>query len=210
MKKNKSQQTNKTNEQENLENKREFLQWYQSGRTVRNVDFQRIENNLWNGVPLSPYEFEVKEKLASSPSPFDLLAQAEEEEEKKQRNHELKTKMRILVSRVRFSPLQRECFELFYEKHYSAKTVQKRLNISASHFCHLKERIIEKLIETHAKSSQLIAMKRKKGSSPLTPRQKAILKLRDQGMTLHTISQQFGISTVRVHQIIKESSEKLI
>ncbi len=195
---------------ESQRDERESLIWFESGRTVKSVDFQRIENNSNSGVPLSIFELEVKRKLASSPSPYDELVRIEEEEVLEEKEHAQRTKLGLLALRANLSPQEQACYTFFYEMKYSDETVQKRLGISQSHFCHLRDRIQAKLIKTHRKSSQRSYRKKKKGSRPLTERQREVLKLRKQGRTLKQISEQLGVSIVRVHQIIREGVKKFV
>jgi len=176
---------------------RESLIWFQSGRTVRSVDFQRIENNPNDGMPLTHYELEVKSKLASAPSPFDELARVEEEDELERKEHVLKTRLGHLVSKARFSPQQRECYELYFNRGLSPWKVQKKLGISQSHFSHLKQQIERELMRVNKMS-----LKPTKISKRLTAREKEMMRLRMKGITLKEIAGQYGISHQAVSKIL--------
>jgi len=195
---------------EGKRDERESLIWFQSGRTVKSVDFQRIENNPYGTEPLTPFELEVKEKLAGAPSPYDELARIEEEEEREQKEHSLRTKLGLLVLRANFSPQEKKCYELHYEKKYSPRDVQSKMRISQFHFCCLRKQIEKKLVSAHQRVEQLPEATKKMGASQMTKRQKEIMKLKNEGMTLKKISEKYGVSIPRIHQILREGVKNIL
>jgi hypothetical protein len=156
----------------------ERYEWDIPEKRLRFVDFRRIDDNR-NEQGLTPYEQEVKEKLASVPSPYDELVRIEDEEELELKEQALKEKMAALVSNARFTPRQRECYELLYVEKISEEKVEEQLGITQSRLAHYKKEIEEVLVKTYQKSLNPQRAKRRRRRSsqrPLTSHQKEILR----------------------------------
>lgn len=187
---------------EGKRDERESLIWFKSGRTVKSVDFQHIENNPYGTAPLTPFELEVKEKLASAPSPFDELARIEEEEEMEREEHRSKTKLGQLAQKASFSPQQRECYELLYVHKVSDRTARRRLGITNVRLCQLKKEIQESLKKAHEDLAKIAYPSSYQQKKRPTAKQLRAMELRKKGMTLEQIAAELGISFQSVHKLI--------
>lgn len=195
---------------EGRQDDRESLIWFRSGRTVQSVDFQRIENNPNGTSPLSPFELEVKEKLASAPSPFDELARQEDEVALEHEEISLRAKMAHLIRGTKLSPRQKRCYELLYLDRLADKEVQKKLGISQSRLSHLKREIKDALIKSHGERRSRQPLLRRKGSRKLTLLQRRVLKLRGQGKTFDQIASELGIAKKNAYLIFKRVQKKYL
>jgi hypothetical protein len=122
-------------------------------KRLRFVDFRRIEENR-NEEGLSAYELEVKEKLASVPSPYDELVRVEEEEELAQKERSDQIKLGLLARKAKMSPQERACYRLLYVEKHPEPKVKKMLGISKSHLSHLKSGIEQAMRKACQASSQ--------------------------------------------------------
>lgn len=186
--------------------------WSIPEKRLRFVDFERIEDNR-NEEELSSYELEVKEKLACVPSARDLMIQREEEKRKERRNRDQMNRLKRLVETAPLTPQQRSCYELHYLEKLSDLEASKRLGVDRTRLAHLKKELEEALIKTYLRSLKGVARKktRRPGSRRLTPYQKEILKLHDEGgLSFRQIARHYGVSLSTIDRIYRRVKRKFI
>lgn len=100
------------------------------------VDMMRIEDARDIG-PLTKLEREVKEKIASAPSPYMVLAKAEEEQELEDRRN----KLRELVREGGLTHRQRECFRLLCEDECTVPEAAQQMGVTEKRILELQDQI---------------------------------------------------------------------
>ena len=193
----------------NLEDGRgDSLLWFESKKRIRNVDFHRIENNPNQDV-LTPFELEVKSKLASVPSPYHELARLEDEEHLAKTEQSLKTRLGILVSKAKLTAQQRVCYEFLYVQKLPELEILKRMGITQVRLSQLQLKIEAALRRAYQKQQGKSQIKRKRGVYALTPKQKEILRLHErEGLSFEEIARRFGLSRQTIHEIYRGGLNK--
>ncbi|HOW59121.1 MAG TPA: sigma factor-like helix-turn-helix DNA-binding protein [Candidatus Omnitrophota bacterium] len=174
----------------------ESLVWFEKGRRSRNADYHRIEHNPYQ-EELTPFELEVKENLASAPSPADELARIEAEDELAAEERSRDSRLRHLAQKAKFTPMQRACYQLVYVDRISEEQVQQKLGINQNSLWYLKKRVEAAILKAHKAEMQILALsrKRKLASHSLTPYQKSIIELHEkQGLSFAEIAKRLGVS----------------
>lgn len=93
---------------------------------VREIDFKNLEDTL-SGHTLSPFELQVREKLAAAPSALEvLIARAQQ----KSRNVSVKTRVALLLKKAKLTSTQEAYYKLLYVEGLSAEESGKRLGVS--------------------------------------------------------------------------------
>jgi len=118
---------------------------------IREIDFMRVEDTL-HGCALSPFELEVKDKIASAPSPIDILTQGEDREEKKSHAHYTLSR---LLAYAHLSQVQKACYELLYHECLTDKEAASRMSLSRVRIRTLRFSITQSLL----KARQIIDFK---------------------------------------------------
>ena len=111
---------------------------------VREVDFSHVENTPGCRA-LSPFELEVKRKLAQSPSAKDLTRAKEIEAG---RIASMRSKLGLLLKQAHLSPRLQACYELLYRERLSDEEAATRLGLSAGTIRRHKRMLITTLHET--------------------------------------------------------------
>lgn len=106
-----------------MEKKREEIR--RPRTRTRATDFHSIENPSHN-TPLTPYQLEVKEKLARSPSSLDRLIRREEFLKKKKAQIQIRRRVLRNQRYAGLTPKQREALRLCYQRYSKNPDKRKR------------------------------------------------------------------------------------
>lgn len=117
---------------------------------VRETDFHSIENPPQNHS-LSPYELEVRYRLAASSSPVDELAREEDEKNARIENFVFS---RHLLPKGQFTERQMIFYVLYFYFHYQDKEIARILMISRSRVRTLRKAVEKKLKETRERQKK--------------------------------------------------------
>lgn len=171
----------------------------------------RVEDTM-HGTTLSPFELEVKEKIASSPSAFEEWAKREEMEE---RNEALRATLTCLVQKAGFSPKQRACYELAFAEGLSDQEVAERLGISRGRIRWLKVQILKALRRAHERERLLREVEERAGEvredftrlaqkAGLSPRERSCCQMiYVEGISEPEAAKRLGVSVRRIRQLKK-------
>lgn len=108
---------------------------------IRSVDFAKVETKgQW--LTHSPFEMEVREKLAGVPSASDLLVQ---EDDRVRRLIGVRTKMSMLIRRSNLTDREREYYRLIYVDGLTVSEVAQAMRVRVGTVRWVKNMIAQKL-----------------------------------------------------------------
>lgn len=174
----------------------------QRSRT-RAVDFMRIEGTV-HDQPLSPFELEVRQKMAKAVSPLEVLIEREEESAREGSRREAKKKLRNLLQAARFTRKQARCYRLVFREGRTIRETALLMKVSDARICTMVEGIKTTLKRTAAmlENGQMVFERISK--MPLEEWEKQICDLRlRKGLSLRCIASVMGISWPTVHRRVK-------
>lgn len=202
-----TQRENEKGSKSTKETKRRSWEWCR----IYPVDFMRAEDAYDIGA-LSKLELEVKEKLASSPSPYDELVAKEEEPEKEreaQRIEVLRTKLHELARKAGLSQGQKECFRLLFVERLSIADSAEQMGVSLRRIRLFQQQIeskIKKHLENEDLAERVKAFLEKEGAA-LKPLAREILTLRYvKKMGLKDIAKHVGRDVSRISRWLEKLS----
>lgn len=190
---------------------KESLIWFEKGRRTKHADYHRIENNPEQEV-LTPFELEVKEELASVPSPYDELARIESEDELAMNEYKRNAKLGHLAHKAKLSPLQRACYQLVYMDRISEEKVLERLGVSRARLWSLKKSVEIAILRAHQKekSRETLSKKRRLSGQSLTPYQKSIIELHEnQRLSFAEIAKRYGVLKSTIANIYRRVQKNI-
>ncbi len=167
-------------------------------RRVREVDFMRVEDTQ-HEKPLGPFELEMKKKIASAPSPRDLLIEKEEEKEREDQRRLAGERLDSLLRKANLTPNQKACFELLYHEGLSDVEVARKLSVSRERI-RLHRRAILKALKRIAQrevEAQKVYLRCK------TEKQKLIWRLYyEKGLSAREIARRLGRTKSAVNMVL--------
>ncbi|HRK61721.1 MAG TPA: hypothetical protein PLY88_04135 [Candidatus Omnitrophota bacterium] len=173
---------------------------------VREVDFMRVEDASIQDA-LSPFEMEIKNKIAGEDSLRDSLSQ----EDKSQSRFRgiLKRKFRKLLSKGVLTVRQREFYELFYIQRLTDVETAKRMGVSRVRVRKLRwalKKALNRAVKCK-KGKEAVVPKVRYGS--LTKNQKNIwMMYRKEKLSPVQIARKLGRTKQAVYGVLKNIQKK--
>ena len=178
------------------------------------VDFMKAEDALHTGAP-SKLEMEVKEKLASAPSPFEILAVREESRDESQAGDAVeiqRLQLYKLVEKTALTKRQKECFRLLCVERMSIAETAGEMGVGVPRVMGMFEQIKNKLKQVLAEeelTGKINNLMEKSGDS-LTPLQRRVLFFRyGKGMTIEGVAKAVRLHSSSVYRVLSEVLSKL-
>ncbi len=174
---------------------------------VREADFMRIEDSAIRD-PLSPFELEVKGRLASAKSPLESLLEDEEHLSRKQALKEQRKKLKKLLRKL--GVRQQQYFKFFYSRHRKDKEIALKLGISESRVRVIRWSLKTSFINAAKRDQSKEVLKRSIKYKALTKPQKRVWKLyAEKGLSPLEIAQHLGCSKRAVNRILARIKNKI-
>jgi DNA-directed RNA polymerase specialized sigma subunit len=163
----------------------------------------RIEGTV-HDQPLSSFEREVRQKLASAPSPLEVLIQREEESQREKEMRQSMKRLRALIKSAQFTPKQKLCYRLIFVEGRSVRECALFMNVSDARICRMIEMIKLALKRTSDEMEARRVLFDRITEIPLTDSEQALCELRfRQGLSLRQIALALGISKPTVYRHVK-------
>jgi len=175
---------------------------------VREVDFMRVEDASIHDA-LSPFEMEVKNKIAAE---MPLLKQALEDEElriKEQLARVFKTKLNKLLLKGVLTKRQREFYELFYVKKHTGRETAQLMGVSLVRVRKLRWSLKNALRKTVMKDKEKEFMRRRVTHIRLTKKEKLVWRLyQKEGLSVTAIARRLGKTRQAVDWVFQNLRKK--
>lgn len=175
---------------------------------VREVDFMRVEDASTRDS-LSPFEMEVKDKIAAEMPLLKKALDAEELRIKEQLSRVFKAKLNKLLSRGILTKRQREFYELFYVKKLTGREIARTMGVSLSRVRTFRLFLKKALKKAVIKDKQREFMSRRVKHVQLTRIQKSVWRLyQREGLSVTEIARRLGKTRQSVHWVFQNLKNK--
>lgn len=175
---------------------------------VREVDFMRVEDASTRDS-LSPFEMEVKNKIAGEMAGLEEALDAEDLRAKEQLARVFKAKLNKLVSKGNLTKRQREFYELFYVRRLMDREIAQRMQVSLSRVRLLRLFLKRALRKTVIKDKEREFMKRKVKHVQLTRTQKTVWRLyQKEGLSVTEIAHRLGKTRQAIGWVFRNLKKK--
>ena len=175
---------------------------------VREVDFMRVEDASTRDS-LSPFEMEVKDKIAAEMPLLKKALEAEERRIKEQLARVFKAKLNKLLSRGILTERQREFYELFYVKKLTGREIAQIMGVSLSRVRTFRLFLKKSLKKAVMKDKQREFMSSRVKHVQLTRIQKSVWRLyQREGLSVTEIARRLGKTRQSVDWVFQNLKKK--
>ncbi len=176
---------------------------------VREVDFMRVEDASTHDA-LSPFEMEVKNKIAGAVSGLKGVLDDEETRIKRQLARIFKAKLQKLLSRGVLTGRQREFYELFYVHKLTDPEIAKRMGVSRVRVRKLRWALKETLKRAVKKDREREAVAQKAKYTRLTKNQKLVWRMyHKERLSPSAIALKTGKSPQAIYWVLKNMRKRI-
>jgi len=175
---------------------------------VREVDFMRVEDASTRDS-LSPFEMEVKDKIAAEMPLLKKALDAEELRIKEQLARVFKAKLNKLLSKGILTERQREFYELFYVKKLTGREIAQAMGVSLSRVRTFRLFLKKALKKAVMKDKQREFMSNRVKHVQLTRIQKSVWRLyQREGLSVTEIALRLGKTRQSVDWVFQNLKNK--
>lgn len=175
---------------------------------VREVDFMRVEDASTRDS-LSPFEMEVKDKIAAEMPLLKKALDAEELRIKEQLARVFKAKLNKLLSKGILTERQREFYELFYVKKLTGREIAQIMGVSLSRVRTFRLFLKKALKKAVMKDKQREFMSNRVKHVQLTRIQKSVWRLyQREGLSVTEIARRLGKTRQSVDWVFQNLKNK--
>ncbi len=175
---------------------------------VREVDFMRVEDASTRDS-LSPFEMEVKDKIAADMPLLKKALDAEELRIKEQLARVFKAKLNKLLSKGILTERQREFYELFYVKKLTGREIAQIMGVSLSRVRTFRLFLKKALKKAVMKDKQREFMSNRVKHVQLTRIQKSVWRLyQREGLSVTEIARRLGKTRQSVDWVFQNLKNK--
>lgn len=175
---------------------------------VREVDFMRVEDASTHDS-LSPFEMEVKDKIAGEAPGVEKALEAEELRVKEQLARVFKTKLNKLLAKGILTKRQREFYELFYVKKLTGPETAKAMGVALVRVRKIRWAIKKALRKTVLKDKERALLGHRVTQIRLTKTEKTVWRLyQKEGLSVTEIARRLGKTRQGVHWVFQNLKNK--
>lgn len=175
---------------------------------VREVDFMRVEDASIQDA-LSPFEMEVKNKIAGEMPLRREALDAEELRIKERLARVFKGKLKKLISKGVLTNRQREFYELFYVEKLSDREIAKKMGVSRVRVRKLRWSLKEALKRAVKKDKEKEVLARRVKQIRLTRNQKCVWRLHQkEGFSVAEIASRLNKTPQTVYWVLQNLRKK--
>lgn len=176
---------------------------------VREIDFMRVEDASTRDG-LSPFEMEVKNRIAGAKPLEKRIEEIEERQIKSGLTLAFREKLQKLLSKGVLTKRQRDLYELLYVQKLTDPEIAKRMEVSRVSVRKLRWALKEALKRAARKERELKGFHCKVKQFHLTRTQKSVWRLyQKQGLPVAEIARRLGKTPQAVYWVIQNLVKKI-